>query len=110
MRRGTLPGPPSDEALLADPAVIQAIQSGDYTGLLGNPKIQALKITPSSRSFSSNCKGGFEPTGVRSKLAAVPGEPIGDRCALVPLPLTQGRRDRQRRAGRLKPELLDDPS
>ncbi len=34
---------PQIQALLADPAIIQAIQNGDYTSLLGNPKIQALE-------------------------------------------------------------------
>lgn len=34
---------PQIQALLADPTVIQAIQNGDYTSLLGNPKIQALE-------------------------------------------------------------------
>ncbi len=43
LRRGTLRGPPPDEALLADPAVIQATQNGDYASLLGNAKIQVLE-------------------------------------------------------------------
>ncbi|MEO7323880.1 MAG: hypothetical protein ABIW82_03545 [Dokdonella sp.] len=31
------------QALLNDPAIVKAIQEGDYTSLLANPKIQALE-------------------------------------------------------------------
>ena len=33
---------PQIQALLNDPAIMKAIQEGDYVSLLGNPKIQAL--------------------------------------------------------------------
>jgi hypothetical protein len=34
---------PQIQAVLSDPAIMKAIQDGDYTSLLGNPKIQALE-------------------------------------------------------------------
>jgi hypothetical protein len=34
---------PQIQAVLSDPAIVKAIQEGDYTSLLGNPKIQALE-------------------------------------------------------------------
>jgi len=34
---------PQIQAVLSDPAIAKAIQEGDYTSLLGNPKIQALE-------------------------------------------------------------------
>jgi len=34
---------PQIQAVLNDPAIAKAIQEGDYTSLLGNPKIQALE-------------------------------------------------------------------
>ena len=34
---------PQIQAILNDPAIAKAIQEGDYTSLLGNPKIQALE-------------------------------------------------------------------
>lgn len=39
----TLQSDPQIQALLSDPAIVQAIQSGDYASLLENPKIQALE-------------------------------------------------------------------
>ena len=34
---------PQIQAVLSDPAIVKAIQDGDYTSLLANPKIQALE-------------------------------------------------------------------
>jgi hypothetical protein len=34
---------PQIQAVLSDPAIVKAIQEGDYTSLLSNPKIQALE-------------------------------------------------------------------
>ena len=34
---------PQIQALMNDPAIVQAIQQGDYMGLLDNPKIKALE-------------------------------------------------------------------
>jgi small nuclear ribonucleoprotein (snRNP)-like protein len=34
---------PQIQAVLSDPAIVKAIQNGDYMSLLGNPKIQALE-------------------------------------------------------------------
>ena len=34
---------PQIQAVLTDPAIVKAIQEGDYASLLGNPKIQALE-------------------------------------------------------------------
>jgi len=34
---------PQIQAILTDPAIVQAIQDGDYTTLLANPKIKALE-------------------------------------------------------------------
>jgi len=34
---------PQIQAVLSDPAIAKAIQEGDYSSLLGNPKIQALE-------------------------------------------------------------------
>jgi hypothetical protein len=34
---------PQIQAVLSDPAIVKAIQEGDYTSLLGNAKIQALE-------------------------------------------------------------------
>lgn len=39
----TLQSDPQIQALLSDPAIVKAIQEGDYVSLLGNPKIQALE-------------------------------------------------------------------
>lgn len=38
----SLQSDPQIQALLSDPAIVKAIQDGDYTSLLANPKIQAL--------------------------------------------------------------------
>ena len=34
---------PQIQAVLSDPAIVKAIQEGDYMSLLGNAKIQALE-------------------------------------------------------------------
>ncbi len=39
----SLQSDPQIQAILNDPAIIKAIQSGDYMSLLSNPKIQALE-------------------------------------------------------------------
>ncbi len=39
----SLQSDPQIQAVLSDPAIMKAIQEGDYTSLLGNPKIQALE-------------------------------------------------------------------
>ena len=39
----SLQSDPQIQAVLSDPAIAKAIQEGDYTSLLGNPKIQALE-------------------------------------------------------------------
>lgn len=39
----SLQSDPQIQALLEDPAIVQAIQAGDFMSLLGNPKIQALE-------------------------------------------------------------------
>ncbi|MBL8298373.1 MAG: hypothetical protein JNN30_08510 [Rhodanobacteraceae bacterium] len=39
----SLQSDPQIQAILQDPAVLKAIQEGDYTSLLGNPKIRALE-------------------------------------------------------------------
>ena len=39
----SLQSDPQIQALLADPAIMKAIEQGDYSSLLGNPKIQALE-------------------------------------------------------------------
>ena len=39
----SLQSDPQIQAVLNDPAIIKAIQEGDFTSLLGNPKIQALE-------------------------------------------------------------------
>lgn len=39
----SLQSDPQIQAILSDPAIMKAIQEGDYTSLLGNPKIQALE-------------------------------------------------------------------
>lgn len=39
----SLQSDPQIQALLQDPAIVQAIQAGDYASLLGNPKIRALE-------------------------------------------------------------------
>lgn len=39
----SLQSDPQIQAVLSDPAIVKAIQEGDYTSLLGNPKIQALE-------------------------------------------------------------------
>jgi len=39
----SLQSDPQIQALLSDPDIVQAIQQGDYTSLLGNAKIQALE-------------------------------------------------------------------
>ena len=39
----SLQSDPQIQAILSDPAIMKAIQDGDYTSLLGNPKIQALE-------------------------------------------------------------------
>ena len=38
----SLESDPQIQAVLSDPAIVKAIQDGDYASLLGNPKIQAL--------------------------------------------------------------------
>lgn len=38
----SLQSDPQIQAVLSDPAIVKAIQDGDYASLLGNPKIQAL--------------------------------------------------------------------
>ncbi|MEP6484900.1 MAG: hypothetical protein ABJB01_10660 [Rudaea sp.] len=38
----SLQSDPQIQAILSDPAILKAIQDGDYTSLLANPKIQAL--------------------------------------------------------------------
>jgi len=38
----SLQSDPQIQAVLSDPAIVKAIQDGDYTSLLANPKIQAL--------------------------------------------------------------------
>lgn len=39
----SLQSDPEIQAILNDPAIVKAIQDGDYVSLLGNPKIQALE-------------------------------------------------------------------
>jgi hypothetical protein len=39
----SLQSDPQIQAVLSDPAIMKAIQEGDFTSLLGNPKIQALE-------------------------------------------------------------------
>ena len=39
----SLQNDPQIQAILSDPAIMKAIQEGDFMGLLGNPKIQALE-------------------------------------------------------------------
>ena len=39
----SLQSDPQIQALLSDPAIARAIEDGDYTSLLANPKIQALE-------------------------------------------------------------------
>ena len=39
----SLQSDPQIQAILSDPAILKAIQEGDYVSLLGNPKIQALE-------------------------------------------------------------------
>lgn len=39
----SLQSDPQIQAVLSDPAIMKAIQEGDYTSLLGNAKIQALE-------------------------------------------------------------------
>jgi len=39
----SLQSDPQIQAILSDPAIVKAIQDGDYMSLLGNPKIQALE-------------------------------------------------------------------
>jgi hypothetical protein len=39
----SLQSDPQIQAVLSDPVIMKAIQEGDYTSLLGNPKIQALE-------------------------------------------------------------------
>ena len=39
----SLQSDPQIQAVLSDPAIVKAIQDGDYTSLLGNAKIQALE-------------------------------------------------------------------
>lgn len=39
----SLQSDPQIQAIMNDPAIVKAIQDGDYTSLLGNPKIQALE-------------------------------------------------------------------
>lgn len=39
----SLQSDPQIQAVLNDPAIMKAIQEGDFTSLLGNPKIQALE-------------------------------------------------------------------
>jgi hypothetical protein len=39
----SLQNDPQIQALLSDPAIVKAIQEGDYVSLLGNAKIQALE-------------------------------------------------------------------
>ena len=39
----SLQSDPQIQAILSDPAIVQAIQAGDYASLLSNPKIQALE-------------------------------------------------------------------
>lgn len=39
----SLQSDPQIQAILNDPAIMKAIQEGDFTSLLGNPKIQALE-------------------------------------------------------------------
>jgi hypothetical protein len=39
----SLQSDPQIQAILNDPAIVKAIQEGDYMSLLGNPKIQALE-------------------------------------------------------------------
>ena len=39
----SLQSDPQIQALLNDPAIMKAVQEGDFTSLLGNPKIQALE-------------------------------------------------------------------
>jgi hypothetical protein len=39
----SLQSDPQIQAVLSDPAIVKAIQEGDYTSLLANPKIQALE-------------------------------------------------------------------
>ena len=39
----SLQSDPQIQAILSDPAIIKAVQEGDYASLLGNAKIQALE-------------------------------------------------------------------
>ncbi|MDR3385931.1 MAG: hypothetical protein P4L92_02665 [Rudaea sp.] len=39
----SLQSDPQIQAVLSDPAIMKAVQEGDFTSLLGNPKIQALE-------------------------------------------------------------------
>ena len=39
----SLQSDPQIQAVLSDPTIMKAIQEGDFTSLLGNPKIQALE-------------------------------------------------------------------
>jgi hypothetical protein len=39
----SLQSDPQIQAILSDPAIVKAIQEGDYISLLGNAKIQALE-------------------------------------------------------------------
>ena len=39
----SLQSDPQIQAILSDPAIVKAMQDGDYMSLLGNPKIQALE-------------------------------------------------------------------
>ena len=39
----SLQSDPQIQAVLNDPTIMKAIQEGDFTSLLGNPKIQALE-------------------------------------------------------------------
>ena len=39
----SLQSDPQIQAVLSDPAIMKAIQEGDFTSLLSNPKIQALE-------------------------------------------------------------------
>jgi hypothetical protein len=39
----SLQSDPQIQAILSDPAIVKAIQEGDYMSLLGNAKIQALE-------------------------------------------------------------------
>jgi len=42
----SLQNDPQIQAILNDPAIMQAIEKGDYTSLLDNDKIKALESNP----------------------------------------------------------------